>query len=385
VIHRPALLLTPGPTPVPAEVAAAGAEPIPHHRTPAFAATFARVLAGLQRVYRTRNDVVVFASSGTMAMESAYANLLHPGARLLVVSAGSFGDRWVAMGRAYGADVEVLSYPWGTRPDPAEVSARIAGDGDLAMAVVVHSETSTGSLLDLQSVAEGCRERSAVLVVDAISSLGAAPLETDAWDLDVVVTGSQKALMCPPGLAFASVSARALARAEANPSARYTLDWRRSIDAQRRGDAPFTPAISLIRQLDVALAMIERDGLDDRIAETRALGRAIRRAATTLGLPVRSPDDDDCGLVTAIGWEPGLDGDGIRKRLRDDHGIVVAGGQGQWAGTVMRLGAFGAIDERALVAGIAALEVELIAAGHVVEPGSGVGAFLRSLGEARAR
>ncbi len=380
---RPALLLTPGPTPVPAEVAAAGAEPIPHHRTPAFAATFSRVLQGLARVYRTTNDVVVFASSGTMAMESAFANLLRPGARLLVVSAGSFGDRWAGMGRAYGAAVEVLAYPWGTRPDPVEVAARITADRTLDMAVVVHSETSTGSLLDLRAVGEGCRERSAVLVVDAISSLGAAPLETDAWGLDVVVTGSQKALMCPPGLAFASVSALALARSEANPTARYTLDWRRSIDAQRKGGAPFTPAISLLRQLDVALAMIERDGLDARIAETRALGHGFRRAVAALGLPLRSPDDDDCGLVTAFGWAPGIDGDSIRKRLRDAHGIVLAGGQGQWAGSVMRVGAFGAIDDRALVAGIAALEVELIAAGHVVELGSGVGAFTRALGEAR--
>jgi len=379
------LLLTPGPTPVPPAVAAAAAAPIPHHRSAEFRETFERVLASLRRVYRTDNDVVLYAASGTAAFESAYANLLSPGDRVLVATAGNFGDRWVKMAEAFGAEVEVLRFGWGTRPDPAAIAERVVGRADLAVAVVVHSETSTGSLLDLESVARLSSDRSAVLVVDAISSLGAAPLETDAWGLDVVVTGSQKALMCPPGLAFASVSARALERSRSARTPRFSLDWARAIDAQRKGQSPFTPPISLIAQLDVALAMIEADGLQARFARTRAMGAGLRAATRALGLELYSPDDPACSLVTAIAWPAAIDGEAIRRRLRSEHGITAAGGQGEAKGRIIRFGAFGAIEAQDLVAGIAALEIELVQAGHVVELGTGVGAFLRAYVEAESR
>jgi aspartate aminotransferase-like enzyme len=372
------LLLTPGPTPVPPAVAAAEAAPLAHHRSPEFRAAFERVRMGLKRVYRTSNEVLVFAASGTGAMESAFANLLSQGDPILVVSAGNFGERWVRVGEAYGARVEALRYAPGTRPDPAQVAARIAGRDDLVAAFVVHSETSTGATADLEAIAEACRDRSAVLVVDAISSLGAAPLETDAWGLDVVVTGSQKALMTPPGLAFASVSPQAMQRAESASSPRFYFDWRRARDAQAKGQTAFTPAISLLQGLDVALAQIEDTGLEVLHARTRAMGAGLRAATRALGLELFSPDHPDCSLVTAVRWPEGVDGEAVRRALRDRHGITVAGGQGELAGQIFRIGAFGAIEPRDLVAGLAALEVELLAAGHVVERGAGVGAFLRA-------
>lgn len=369
------LLLTPGPTPIPPAVVAAEALPLPHHRSPEFKAVLARVLAGLQRVYRTERDVILFSSSGTAAMESAFANLLSPGDRILVVTAGNFGDRWVKVGEAYRADVEVLRSPWGTRPDPEAVAARVNGRDDLAAAFVVHSETSTGATADVQAIADLTRDRSACLVVDAISSLGATPLETDAWGLDVVVTGSQKALMTPPGLAFASISERARERARHATNPRFSLDWERALTAQAQGQTPFTPAISLVLALDAALAIIGADGLEARFERTLRLGRGVRAAMTALGLELFSPDRDDCSLVTAALWPAGIDGEAVRRGLRDRHGITVAGGQGELAGRILRIGSFGAIEAGDIVRGLAALEVELLHAGHAIQLGAGVGAF----------
>jgi aspartate aminotransferase-like enzyme len=374
------LLLTPGPTPVPPDVVAAMAEPLPHHRTPEFKARFGSVLERLKGVFRTSQDVMLFTASGTGAFESAYANLLSPGDRVLVVSAGNFGERWVKMAQAFGAEVEAMRVPWGERPDPDAIAERVVGRDDLALVVVVHSETSTGSVLDLQAVAERTRERSALLVVDAISSLGAAPLETDAWGLDVVVTGSQKALMLPPGLAFTVASERALERSRTATSPRFYFDWQRTLDAQRKGpQSAFTPAISLVLGLDAALARIEAAGLEALWERTRAMGTGVRAAARALGLELVSPDHPDCGLVTAIAVPDGIDGDALRLGLRDRHGIVVAGGQGELKGRIIRYGAFGFIEPLDLVAGIHALELELLRHGHVVELGTGVGAFSRAV------
>jgi serine---pyruvate transaminase len=279
----------------------------------------------------------------------------------------------VKVGEAYRADVEVLRAPWGTRPDPAAVAERVVGRDDLAAVFVVHSETSTGATADVEAIARLTAGRSSCLVVDAISSLGATPLETDAWGLDVVVTGSQKALMTPPGLAFASVSERARERARTATNPRFSLDWERALAAQAKGQTPFTPAISLVQALDVALAAIEAEGLEARFARTVRLGRGIRAGFGALGLELFSPDRDDCSLVPA-----GIDGEALRRRLRDVHGITVAGGQGELTGRILRIGAFGAIEAGDIVRGLAALEVELLEAGHVLELGAGVGAFSRA-------
>src|ERR687892_1949434 len=218
-------LVTPGPTPVPPEVLAATAAPMIHHRTPEFRAVLARVFDRLQQVYRTEHGVVLFASAGTGAMESAVANLCSPGDRVLVVSHGFFGERWAAIARAYGCDLVHLRYPWGEAPNADEVGEKLAEMGGAKVVYLTHSETSTGVVADVRSIAERLNGSGALVVVDAISSLAAVPLETDAWGLDVVVTSSHKALMTPAGQAAGSVSPAALEAAERASSPRFYFDW----------------------------------------------------------------------------------------------------------------------------------------------------------------
>src|SRR3954451_10484114 len=264
-------LFTPGPTPVPPEVLAATAAQIVHHRGPDFRVLYERCLGRLREVFRTESEVLMFAATGTGGFESAVANLTSPGDRALVVSAGSFGERWAAMAKAYGADVDHLRYEWGEAPSPEDVAARAR---EAKYVTLVHSETSTGVVLDLQPLAAAAREAGAVVVVDAISSLGAVPLETDAWGLDVVVTGSQKALMTPPGLALVSVSDAAYAATGDGP--RFYFDWARTRKAQEALDAAFTPAVSLVSGLDVALGLLLARGLDAAFEHHARLGRACR-------------------------------------------------------------------------------------------------------------
>ncbi|MGZ4334923.1 MAG: pyridoxal-phosphate-dependent aminotransferase family protein, partial [Gaiellaceae bacterium] len=250
-------LFTPGPTPVPPQVQAAMGAPVEHHRSPDFRPVYERCLARLREVCRTESDVLLFTASGTGAFESAAANLVSPGEPHLVVSAGSFGERWVAMTTAYGADVDNLRYAWGETPDPDDVRAQLATREAKAV-WVVQSETSTGVVADVQAIAEAAKEAGALVVVDAVSSLGAVPCETDAWSLDVVVSGSQKALMTPPGLGLAAVSDAARAATGASP--RFYFDWERTRQAQQNLDAPFTPAVSLVAALDVALGLLLDEG-----------------------------------------------------------------------------------------------------------------------------
>jgi aspartate aminotransferase-like enzyme len=337
------------------------ARPLPHHRSAEFKQLYGGILEKLKAVYRTSDDVLVFTASGTGAFESAFANTLSPGDRVLCVSAGNFGERWIQMAERFGAEVVPLRFELGARPDVDEVVAAIMGDDSLAAAVVVHSETSTGATADVQGIAERTRERSCLLLVDAISSLGATQLETDAWGLDVVVTGSQKALMCPPGLAFASVSERAWERSALATSPRFYFDWQRTRAAQHKGgQSPFTPAITLVLGLDAALDLILEEGIEAQWQRVEEYGAMVRQhVQREMGLELFSPDDPSCSLVTSIKVPDGVDGDAIRGRIRDHHGIFMAGGQGPLTGKIWRIGQFGAITERDLRSGLTALEVEL--------------------------
>jgi len=246
-------LFTPGPTPVPPEVLAAVGAPVIPHRSPEFLPVYERVLTRLREVCRTESDVLLFGASGTGAFESAVANLVSPGERHLVVSAGSFGERWVAMTTAFGADVDVLRYAWGETPDPDDLRARL-GEQEAKAVWFVQSETSTGVVADVRALAAAAKEAGSLVVVDAVSSLGAVPCETDAWGLDVVVSGSQKALMTPPGLGLAAVSEAALSATGSSP--RFYFDWARTRKAQEKLDAPVTLPVSRGAGLDVALELL---------------------------------------------------------------------------------------------------------------------------------
>ena len=243
--------------------------------------------------------MLLFTASGTGAFESVYANLVEPGDRVLCVTAGAFGDRWVAMARAFGADVTVLECEWGRPPDPAVVAEAMA-DETLRLAVVVHSETSTATVTDIQAIGELTRGRTCLLAIDAVSSLGAVPIETDAWGLDVVVSGSQKGMSTPPGLSFASVSPAAWERSRQTGTPRFYFDWKRTLDAQNGGGSPFTPATATVNALDVALDRVLDEGLEAIWERTRGLAGRFRARVLASGLELYSPDDESCSLVTAV-------------------------------------------------------------------------------------
>jgi serine---pyruvate transaminase len=371
-------LFTPGPTPVPPEVLAAIAQPIIHHRGADFRALYERCLQRLREVFRTESDVLMFAASGTGAMESAVANLCGPGERVLVVSAGYFGERWAAIARAYGCDVDELRYEWGAMPAAEDVAERARG----AKAVLLtQSETSTGVVADVQALTAAAREAGALAVVDAVSSLGAVPLETDAWGVDVVISGSQKALMTPPGLALVSVSDAAWAQLSSSP--RFYFDWERTRTAQARLDAAFTPAVSLVAGLDVALGLLLHDGLESAFDHNVRLGRACRAGVKAMGLELFSPDDDRSAVVTAIHAPDGVDANELVALLRDRHGITVAPGQGPLKGKVFRIGHIGWFDVFDITTALAGVELALVELGGDVERGVAVTRGLDAFEEAQ--
>jgi serine---pyruvate transaminase len=372
--------MTPGPTPVPPEVLAALAEPVVHHRGRDFREIYERCLARLRDVYRTEHDVLLYTSSGTGAFESAVANLTSPGDRVLVVSAGSFGERWAAMTRAYGAEVVHLRLDWGETPEPDDLRPALAAGG-VGVVYLVHSETSTGVVADVHALAAVAKEAGALVVVDAVSSLGAVPLETDAWGIDVVVSGSQKALMCPPGLAFVSVSPPALDASARSTSPRFVLDWERTRAAQAKLDAPFTPAVSLVRALDVALGLLLDEGLEAAFARHARLGRACREGAKAMGLELFSPDEDRSAVVTAVRAPDGIDATRIVAELRERFGITLANGQGELKGKVIRIGHIGWFDVFDITTALAALEVALGDAGAEIERGVAVSRALEAYAE----
>jgi aspartate aminotransferase-like enzyme len=374
-------LLTPGPTPVPPEVLAELAKPVIHHRERDFREIYERCLMRLQAVYRTKNDVLMFTTSGTGAFESAVANLTSAGDRQLVLSAGNFGERWAGMARAFGADLVHARLEWGETPEPDDLRSALADAGDVKVVYLTHSETSTGVVCDVQALAAVAKEAGALVVVDAVSSLGAVPLESDLWDIDVVVSGSQKALMCPPGLAFASVSAAALA-ASANATApRYVMDWERTRKGQAKLDAPFTPAVSIVRALDVALGLLLDEGLEAAFDRHARLGRACREGAKAMGLELFSPDEERSAVVTAIRAPDGVDSTAVVKGLRDRFGMTIANGQGDLKGKIFRIGHIGWFDIFDITSALAAVELVLTDAGAEIERGVAVTRALEAWAE----
>jgi len=362
-------LFTPGPTPVPPQVLAAMAQPIVHHRGPDFREIYERCLARLKEVFRTESEVLLFTSSGTGTMESAVANLCSPGERVCVVTAGSFGDRWAAIADAYGCEVDRLAYEWGETPVADDLASRLA-ERAARVVLLTHSETSTGVVADVRALTLAAKDAGALVVVDAISSLGAVPLETDEWGVDVVVSGSQKALMTPPGLALVSVSQEAWDARGTLP--RFYFDWERTRKAQAIFDAAFTPAVSLVAGLDVALGLLLEQGLDAAFERHVRLGRACREGIKAMGLELFSPDDDSAAVVTAVRAPEGIDAGELLLLLRDRHGVTLAPGQGALKGKIFRIGHIGFFDVFDIATALAAVELGLTELGAEVERGVAV-------------
>ena len=359
-------LFTPGPTPVPPEVLAATAEPIIHHRGPDFRIVYERTLARLKEVFRTESEVLLFAASGTGTMESAISNLCSPGDRVCVVTSGAFGDRWAAIAQALGCEVDRLAYEWGETPFAEDLASRLA-EREARVVLLTHSETSTGVVADVRSLVAAAREGGALSVVDAVSSLGAVPLETDEWGVDVVASGSQKALMSPPGLALVSVSQRAWDARGTLP--RFYFDWERTRKAQEIFDAAFTPAVSLVKGLDVALGIVLEQGLDAAFERHVRLGRACREGIKAMGLELFSPDDDSAAVVTAVRAPEGVDAGALLLLLRDRHGVTLAPGQGALKGKIFRIGHIGYFDVFDIATALAAVELALTELGAEIERG----------------
>lgn len=374
--HR---LLVPGPTPLPPAVTAAATAPMEDERTPRFAARFTGVVRKLQQVYRTSNQILVFTSSTTGAFESAVQNLFSPGERVLVASNGSFGERWVQMCRAFAVDVVEVSAPWGAEIDPARVAALLADDTAISAAICVHCETSTGVVNDLRQF--GLATANVLTIVDSASGLGSCDLRTDEWGLDVVVSGSQKALMGPPGLAFASVSKRAWLHHAHATIPRFYFDWTRARQAYAAEipRTPWTPAIGALTQLEAALDLILAEGVEARIRHHAVLGRIARAGFRGMGLDLVTPAKDQNAMLTAAYVPPDIDSEKLVRRLADSYGVQITGCTGPLAGRAVRLGHGGFIDPLEVVVGIAAIELTLHAMGASIDIGSGAMAALREL------
>ncbi len=366
-------LMTPGPTPAPPQVLAALAAPVIHHRARDYRELFEQLLNRLQEVFQTRSDVLVYTCSGTGGMESAIANLCSPGERVLVVSAGYFGERFGEIARAYGCDVLELRYDWGETPSPDDLRARVDETAP-AVVLLTQSETSTGVVADVQALSAAAGD--ALVVCDAISSLGAVPLETDAWGVDVVVSGSQKALMTPPGLAVVSVSETAWQKAPGAGLPRYYFDWERVRKAQAKFDAAFTPAVSLVGGLNVALGLILEEGLEAAFERHLRLGRACREGVKAMGLELFSPDEDRSAVVTAVSVPEEIDSGELVATIRDRFGITLAPGQGPLKGRIFRIGHIGYYDIFDITTALAGIELALAEMGGDIARGVAVGRAL---------
>jgi serine---pyruvate transaminase len=366
-------LMTPGPTPAPPQVLAALAAPVIHHRARDYRELFEELLNRLQEVFQTRSDVLVYTCSGTGGMESAIANLCSPGERVLVVSAGYFGERFGEIARAYGCDVLELRYDWGETPSADDLRARIDETAP-AVVLLTQSETSTGVVADVQALSAAAGD--ALVVCDAISSLGAVPLETDAWGVDVVVSGSQKALMTPPGLAVVSVSETAWQKTTASSLPRYYFEWERVRKAQAKFDAAFTPAVSLVGGLNVALGLILEEGLEAAFERHLRLGRACREGIKAMGLELFSPDEDRSSVVTAVSVPEEIDSGELVGTIRDRFGITLAPGQGPLKGRIFRIGHIGYYDIFDITTALAGIELALAEMGADIERGVAVGRAL---------
>jgi aspartate aminotransferase-like enzyme len=381
-------LFTPGPTALHPAVQEALARPILHHRTDEFRAVMKECREGLKRFLKTSGDVLLLAASGSGGMEAALANVLSPGDAMLALVAGNFGERWAAIGRAYGMDVRVLEAPWGEAVSAESVAQALDRDPKIRAVFVQLSESSTGAGHDVEALARVTRGRDTLLVVDAISGAGAMRLETDAWGVDVVVVGSQKALALPPGLAFLSVGARAWERIESAATPRFYFDLRRERKAQASGEAAFTPAISLVVGLKAALDFVDGlGGVDALVGNAGLLAEATRAAAAALRMPLVAPRHHGDAL-TALFPPEGIDCAAIVKGLKSEFGSTVAGGQGTLKSRILRIAHLGYYDATDIFGLLATLEIVLSRLGHRFDPGAGVAAaqaaYLRRPAAARS-
>jgi aspartate aminotransferase-like enzyme len=375
MLKEKSLLMIPGPTPIPPQVAAAMTQPMINHRGEAFFALFEEVSQNLQYVFRTQQPVYVFPGAGSGGWEAALVNTLNYGDQVLSVTVGDFGDRWVKTATALGFAVERMAFAPGEAADPAQIAERLAADKGRAIKAVLiqHNETSTGVTNDVQAIARVVREHGALMMVDSVSGMGALPLETDEWGLDVVLTGAQKALMCPPGLSVVAFSERARALAETNKMPRFYWDLKAVHSSYLKKQTPYTPAISLFYGLQAALRMIRQETIEGAWTRHRLMGEMCRAGVRAIGLELLARDEARASnAVTAVvsPLEPKV----LRKTARDKLGVQLAGGQAQLESTIFRIGHLGYVTPNDVLTALSATEMTLALHGKDVNLGAAVAA-----------
>lgn len=374
------MLFAPGPSPIPPRVLLAMAEPIIHHRAPAYIKVLEEVREGLKYLFQTKNEVLIFASSGTGAMEGAVTNTLCPEDKVLVVQGGKFGERWANICKAYGVHAKIIHVEWGKAVDPELIRKALEVEPSIKAVLIQASETSTGVRHPVKEVAEIVRGYDGtILIVDAITGIGVFDLRTDEWGLDVVVGGSQKALMLPPGLAFAGLTDKGWKWVERSSLPKFYFDFKKELKNIKDNQSAYTPAVSLVIGLREVLRMIKEEGLENVFARTAKLAKATREAMKALGLQLYAPESPSDAL-TAVVAPPGVDGQKVVKVLREKHNITIAGGQDQAKGKIFRIAHFGYMDVYDIVTAVAAVELTLKELGYEVELGRGVKAALEVLG-----
>lgn len=375
-------LLSPGPTPIPNEVALAMSETMIHHRTPQFNKVFEEARTGLKKLFGTSNDVLMLASSGTGAMEAAVANLFSPRDKVLVVNGGKFGERWLNIANAFGLDPVEMKVEWGQAVKVEEVAKQIKAHPDLKAVMIQASETSTTVFHPVREIAK-LTKNGPLFLVDGVTAVGVVPIPVDEWDIDVLVTGSQKAMMLPPGLGFISLSERAWKKTKEARLPRFYFDLNLERKNQQKGSGAFTPAVSLIFGVRASLNMMQREGFDRVYARHARMSRATRAAATALGLKLLAPDSPS-PAATGIYLPDGIDADRVLDYLRDHMNITLAEGQDQLKGKVIRIAHVGYMGAFDVITAIAALEMALRKFGVELPFGKGVAAAQEVLMEALA-
>jgi aspartate aminotransferase-like enzyme len=365
-------LITPGPTPVPPEVSAKEGLPILHHRTSEFGMIFSQVIEDLKYVFQTKNDVLMTAGSGTAALESAVANLLSPGDKALVVSTGWFGDRFKKICDAYGINALFIREPEGDVAIPSKIEDMLKQHPDIKVVFVTHTETSTGVVNPIEEIGRIVAKTNAVMAVDSVSGLAGQDLQTDNWLADVVCTGSQKGLMTAPGLAIVSVSKKAWPLVEAAKCPRFYFDWRKMKKSVADKETPFTPPVTIVAAQGEALRQIKQEGLPHLFARHAWLANAMRAGVQALGFKLFAKVP--CNVLTSVALPEGLNGKTIVKRMREEYGVSIAGGQGDLDGKIIRLAHMGYMERFDVIIAISAFEMMLHEMGHPVQLGKGVAA-----------
>jgi aspartate aminotransferase-like enzyme len=368
------LLFIPGPVTCPPVVLSALAKPMIDHRGPEYAKVLNRIAFGMQAIFGTANEVVLLGCSGTGGLEAAVANLFGPGDTVLACPVGVFGERLIAIARSYGITVEVLPTEWGHGVDPAALAARLQADTEKKIAgiMLTHNETSTGVQNEMGPLAAATRAHGALTIVDSVSGLGASEFTMDEWGFDVVVTASQKALAVPPGIAMVAVSERAWQRMDGPHAPSYYLDLRKAREFAKLGQTPWTPPVSIAYGLEAALNLYEDEGRHNVWERHSRNAQAVRAAARAMGLELFSQDGAHSVTVVAIKNPPGIDGDAIRKYLREERGYVLGGGQKDLKGTIIRIGTMGDLKQADFVNMLEALEHQLRKAGHEIPASAAV-------------